>query len=71
MVVAAKKFIIPYGVCKTTSDGTLNKIDEKPGQEALINTGLYLINPNIVKVIPSNKEFDITHLISAMKKKQI
>ena len=70
MVVAAKQFIIPYGVCKTTSDGTLNKIDEKPRQEALINTGLYLINPKIVNLIPKNKEFDITHLISAMKKKK-
>ena len=55
MVVAAKQFIIPYGVCKTTSDGTLNKIDEKPRQEALINTGLYLINPKIVNLIPKNK----------------
>ena len=70
MVVAAKQFIIPYGVCKTTSDGTLNKIDEKPRQEALINTGLYLINPKIVNLIPKNKEFDITHLISTMKKKK-
>ncbi len=70
MVVAAKKFIIPYGVCKTTSDGTLSKIDEKPKQEALINTGLYLINPKLVKFIPKNREFDITHLISTIKKKK-
>ena len=70
MVVAAKKFIIPYGVCKTTKDGTLSKIDEKPKQEALINTGLYLINPKIVNMIPKNKKFDITHLISLMKKKK-
>lgn len=70
MVVAAKKFIIPYGVCKTTKDGTLSKINEKPKQEALINTGLYLINSKIANMVPRNKKFDITHLITLMKRKR-
>ena len=29
-----------------------------------------MINPKIVNLIPKNKEFDITHLISTMKKKK-
>ena len=70
IIVAAKKFIIPYGVCKTTKEGVLSKIDEKPKQEVLINTGLYILNPNIIKIIPSKKSFDITDLISLMKKKR-
>lgn len=70
IIVAAKKFTIPYGVCKTTKEGILSKIDEKPKQEVLINTGLYILNPGVIKMMPSNRVFDITDLIFLMKKKR-
>jgi dTDP-glucose pyrophosphorylase/CBS domain-containing protein len=73
LVVAAKKFKIPYGVCSTDKKGQLTKIIEKPFQEALINTGLYIMNPKVLNLIPSNKKYDLTHFLkdAKAKKKQI
>jgi len=69
LMAAAKKIIIPYGVCKLGKNGYLKSIDEKPKQDTLINTGLYLINPDIVKIIPSNKICDIDDFLNDIKKK--
>jgi len=33
----------------------------------LINTGLYILNPNILSFIPKNKFYHITHLIENIK----
>ena len=33
----------------------------------LINTGLYVLNPDILKFIPENQMFHITHLIEKIK----
>ena len=35
-----------------------------------MNTGLYVINPRVVKLIPKNKKFDITDLINTAKEKK-
>ena len=42
--------------------------NEKPKYDFLINTGLYLINPNLLQLIPANKLYHITHLIADAKK---
>ena len=41
----------------------MSKINEKPQYDFLINTGLYIINPEIIKLIPKNKFYHITNLI--------
>ena len=67
LVASDKDFIIPYGTCELNGDGHLSHISEKPKYEFLINTGLYIINPDILAMIPENKFFHITHLIEAAK----
>ena len=67
LVASAKEFTIPYGTCKLSKDGTLLQISEKPKYDHLINTGLYILNPEILEIIPADEYYHITHLIAAAK----
>ena len=68
LVASAKEYIIPYGTCELNNDGYLSHINEKPKYDFLINTGLYILNPDILNLIPENKFYHITHLIEDAKK---
>ena len=68
LVASDKEFIIPYGTCELNGDGHLSHINEKPKYDFLINTGLYVLNPDILTLIPVNKFYHITHLIEDAKK---
>jgi dTDP-glucose pyrophosphorylase len=67
LVASAKEYIIPYGTCELNSDGHLSHINEKPKYDFLINTGLYVLNPEILSFIPKEKFIHITHLIEDVK----
>ena len=67
LVASAKDYIIPYGTCELNGGGHLSHINEKPRYEFLINTGLYIINPEILEMIPKDEFFHITHLIESAK----
>ena len=67
IVASTKEYVIPYGTCELHQDGSLSHINEKPTYDFLINTGLYVINPEILKMIPDNKFYHITHLIEDAK----
>jgi len=69
LVASAKEYVIPYGTCELNRDGHLSQINEKPTYDFLINTGLYILNPNILELIPANKFYHITHLIEEAKNK--
>jgi len=67
LVASAKEYIIPYGTCELNKEGHLSYINEKPKYDFLINTGLYVLNPDILGLIPENEFFHITHLIEKAK----
>jgi len=67
LVASTKEYIIPYGTCELNGDGHLSHINEKPIYDFLINTGLYVVNPDILGLIPENQFFHITHLIELAK----
>ena len=73
LVASSKEHTIPYGTCKLTKKGYLHKIIEKPKFDFFVNVGLYVLNPNLIKLIPKNKTYDMTDLIQLTKtrKKQI
>ncbi len=72
IVSSLKKFNIPYGVCELDEKNNFLKINEKPDLNYLINTGFYVLNKKILKLIPKSK-FDMTDLIriAETKKKNI
>ena len=69
LVTAVKSFRIPYGVIDTGEDGLMTALREKPELTYMINTGLYLLNPDCIEEIPEGEVFHITQLIERIKEK--
>jgi len=69
MVVAQKNYVIPYGVCHVQQEGCLERIEEKPNLNFLINTGVYVINPSVFEFIPDEERFDMDDLIAELQSK--
>lgn len=67
LVASVKNYTIPYGTCELNSEGHLEQIHEKPEYDFLVNTGLYVLNPSVLYLIP-NKLYHITHLIKDVEK---
>ena len=70
LVASSKEYIIPYGTCKLNKNGQLRSIIEKPKLDFFVNIGLYVINPNLIKLIPKNKAYDMPDLIKLAKRKK-
>ena len=59
---------VPYGVCDIENGGTLRELVEKPEYDFLVNAGMYIINPAVLKYIPKDTFYNITDLIEQVKK---
>ncbi|MEO8033390.1 MAG: nucleotidyltransferase family protein [Acidobacteriota bacterium] len=67
MTVAVRQceFHIPYGVVQC--DGPLvTSIAEKPAIRQLVNAGIYLLNPDVPRLVPGGQRFDMPDLIGAL-----
>lgn len=62
MVVAAKNMGVPYGVVDLDARGNLRAIREKPEYSFLVNTGIYLMEPEVIGFIKRNERVDIPEL---------
>lgn len=67
LVTAVKSIRIPYGVIETGENGLMKGLTEKPELTYMINTGVYLLNPELIGYIPENEFFHITHLIEVVR----
>lgn len=67
IVTMVKSFKIPYGVIETGEDGLMTALKEKPEQTYQVNTGVYILNPELVDEIPEEKFFHITHLMEKVQ----
>lgn len=56
MICAYKSFHIPYGVVEMGINGSIKEMREKPLMTHLINTGIYLVEPEVIDDI-ENGEF--------------
>lgn len=68
LIVSMQTHKIPYGVCKIMENGILTSIDEKPEYNFLISTGIYMINSNVIDLIPDNTFFHATDLLEKANK---
>ena len=69
IVTAVKSIKIPYGVIETAEDGQMKELQEKPETTYMINTGVYILNPDLIEEIPEGVFFHITHLMDKIKKR--
>lgn len=67
IVTMVKSFKIPYGVILTGEDGLMTALKEKPEQTYQVNTGVYILNPELIDEIPEGEFFHITHLMEKIK----
>lgn len=67
IVTAVKSFRIPYGVIETGEDGLMTALKEKPELTYMINTGVYILNPECIDEIPQGEFFHITQLMENIK----
>lgn len=67
IVTMVKSFKIPYGVIETGKDGLMVALKEKPEQTYMVNTGVYILNPECINEIPEGEFFHITHLMEKVK----
>ena len=67
IVTMVKSFKIPYGVIETGADGLMTALKEKPEQTYQVNTGVYILNPELIDEIPQGEFFHITHLMEKVQ----
>ena len=67
IVTMVKSFKIPYGVIETGEDGLMTALREKPEQTYQVNTGVYILNAELIDEIPEGEFFHITHLMEKIK----
>lgn len=68
LVGCHKEMVIPYGTLDM-KQGTLNQINEKPKLDFIINTGVYVMNPEVINLISENEHLDMNHLIQRVSER--
>lgn len=62
IVSAVKNLSIHYGVIHSREGGQVESMEEKPQISFFINTGMYIINPGMIELIPKNEPYNMTDL---------
>ena len=62
MVGSVRHVSVPYGVIQSEG-GLLTGIEEKPEYDLMINTGIYVLNQEIVNLIPDGTRVDMPDLL--------
>jgi dTDP-glucose pyrophosphorylase len=65
MAVREYEHQIPYGVVREMA-GIIKQIEEKPVQRVLVNAGLYVLSPEVIRHVPRNIYFDMTQLFDKL-----
>lgn len=68
IVSALKNIVVPYGVIHSSENGAINAMEEKPKLSYFVNTGMYVLNCEVLKDIPSGEFFHMTDLADKLLK---
>ncbi len=71
IVSSLKNIIIPYGVLKVKENGIIEEMQEKPSISYFINTGMYVINPELIELIPNDTFFHMPQLLEKCIKRNM
>ena len=67
MCIKKNNYKIPYGVLNIDDNNNIISVDEKPQFDYFINTGIYMLNPEILKYIPKTEYFDMPTLFKLLR----
>jgi dTDP-glucose pyrophosphorylase len=65
MCVREYDFQIPYGVVRIDRH-RIAGIEEKPVQRFFVNAGIYVLEPNVLRLLPTNERFDMPTLFGKL-----
>jgi len=65
MCIREYEFQIPYGVVNI-NNGEILSIEEKPIQKFFVSAGIYMLNPEILSMIPKNEFYDMPTLFETL-----
>ena len=67
-IVAAKyKHVVPYGVLSLDESGNCEALTEKPENDYLINTGMYMVRQELIDAMPENEAISFPEIIERCK----
>ena len=67
MICSNQKYEIPYGVIEDNPDGGLVSMKEKPKLSYLVNTGTYIVEPEVISMINLNENIGFPDVIQRVK----
>ena len=62
MVTALKNVVVPYGVVHSKENGIITSMEEKPKLSYFVNTGMYILNAELLSEIPEDTFYHMTDL---------
>lgn len=69
MICAYKNFSIPYGVIEMGVNGKIESMKEKPLMSFLTNTGIYIVEPEVLDDIKDNESIGFPTVVEEQRKK--
>ncbi|MBC5712649.1 nucleotidyltransferase family protein [Roseburia sp. BX1005] len=69
IVTAMKNMVVPYGVIHASENGMVESMEEKPRLSYFVNTGMYVLDPELIQEIPEDTFFHMTDLADLLLKK--
>lgn len=69
MVCAYKNFTLPYGVVETGVNGTIKSMKEKPRMSFLTNTGIYIVEPEVIYDVEGDVAIGFPDIVEKEKQK--
>jgi len=70
MIGVYKSLTIPYGVVDIGSDGVIEAMQEKPELSFLTNTGVYIVEPEVLEDIPDDTVITFPEIMEIQRKKR-
>lgn len=71
IVSSLKNTVIPYGVIHMQEHGVIESMEEKPVLSHFINTGMYVMEPEYISLIPEGVAYHMTQLAQQMIDKKL
>ena len=65
-ITSIRHYAIPYGIVYTGEQSIIKKLEEKPEHTFQINTGVYLLNKEVLNYISENTYIDMPQLIDRL-----
>ncbi|WP_289291888.1 sugar phosphate nucleotidyltransferase [Sporofaciens musculi] len=69
MIGAYKNLTLPYGVVETGTGGVIEQIREKPELSFLTNTGMYIVEPEVLEDVEDNVSIGFPDIMERQREK--